>query len=698
MQRGKMPPVSPENCPEADSDLYGVKINRIFAAKFFPGMINDHVFSLQIVTTLLLLLPFTGFPVLLGVGKRWAGPLAAGLTGGGLLLSGWLAMHMPEVPVSLSTTWAGLTGWNIPFSIRIDTLTVMMLLVVHFVALLVQLYSISYLHDQPERHPRYFAYLQLFVGAMLGIVLAGNLIVLYAFWELVGLASYLLIGFWTFKPQASKAATKAFLMNRVGDAGFLIGILVTYRLLHTTEFSLLTGEAGITQLPAWVGLCLFMGCVGKSAQFPLLTWLPDAMEGPTPVSALLHAATMVAAGIFLLARIHPLLPPDALLVVAIVGTITALWGGYSALFQNDIKKVLAFSTVSQLGLMVAGMGTGNVSGALFHLLTHAFFKAGLFLSAGAVIHAVHTQDMREMGGLRKVLPSTFVVYAICTAALAGLPLFSGFLSKEAILSGAVAWAGAKGGGLAWLIPVTLLLSSGLTALYMARQLQLVFGGDRRYHASHVHGPDALMRIPLFLLAALSLFIGFSVNPLSAHGSWFFTLFGTEEIEGPVWLAPASLLLAAAGGWAGYRYADAWMTQLSPQSFWVRLSVEYGFLDRLYHWLIIAPVEHLAALTKQHDEAEAKQLAAPKSTHVIRSVHHTEKGLVDGLVRGLGVGTVVLAHIVHAFDRLIVDGTVNGAVWLAAQTGQAVRSVQNGRIQSYVTAAVVGLLALLWWLL
>ncbi|OIN60438.1 NADH-quinone oxidoreductase subunit 5 family protein [Arsenicibacter rosenii] len=661
-------------------------------------MINDHVFSLQLVTTLLLLLPFTGFPVLLGVGKRLAGPLAVCLTGGGLLLSGWLAMHMPEAPVALSTSWAGLTGWNLPFSLRIDTLTVMMLLVVHFVALLVQLYSISYLHNEPERHPRYFAYLQLFVGAMLGIVLAGNLIVLYAFWELVGLASYLLIGFWTFKPQASKAATKAFLMNRIGDAGFLIGILMTYRLLHTTEFSLLTGEAGITQLPAWVGLCLFMGCVGKSAQFPLLTWLPDAMEGPTPVSALLHAATMVAAGIFLLARIHPLLPPDALMVVAVVGTITALWGGYSALFQNDIKKVLAFSTVSQLGLMVAGMGTGNVSGALFHLLTHAFFKAGLFLSAGAVIHAVHTQDMREMGGLRKALPSTFAVYAICTAALAGLPFFSGFLSKEAILSGAFAWAGEQGSGIAWLIPVTLLLSSGLTALYMARQLQLVFGGDGRYTVPHVHGPDARMRIPLFLLAALSLFIGFSVNPLSAHGSWFFALFGAEEAEGPVWLAPASLLLALAGGWVGYRYAPGWITQTAPPSVWVRLSVEYGFLDRFYHWLIIAPVEHLAALTKQHDEAVAKEQAAPKSSHVIRSVYHAERGIVDGLVRGLGVGTVVLAHIVHAFDRLIIDGIVNGAVWLAAQTGQMVRSVQNGRIQSYVTAAVVGLLALLWWLL
>ncbi|AUD05080.1 NADH-quinone oxidoreductase subunit 5 family protein [Spirosoma pollinicola] len=635
-------------------------------------MLADAPQLLTVLMASVLGLPFAGFLILTGATRRTAGSIAILLTGVGLALSVFLAIAFPEQPIVVQAVWATLSGASFGFSLRLDALAALMLVLVHFVALLVQIYSLSYLHDEAKLR-RYFSYLQLFVGAMLGIVLAGNLLVMYAFWELVGLASYLLIGFYAERPASSRAAQKAFLMNRVGDIGFLIGIFLTYYHYDTLDFEALAVIGGQAVLPTALGLCLFMGCVGKSAQFPLLSWLPDAMEGPTPVSALLHAATMVAAGIFLLARIHPLLSPDALVVVTVIGTITTVWGGYSALFQTDIKKVLAFSTVSQLGLMVAAMGTDNVSGAMFHLLTHAFFKAGLFLSAGAVIHAVHTQNMHQMGGLRKVLPTTFVAYMICAAALSGLPFFSGFLSKEAILGGAFSWAGAQNSGLAYSIPVLLLLSSGLTALYMARQCRLIFFGNYRNEEVPVrqaHEPDWLMRGPVMLLAGLSVWVWFSVNPLSGHGGWFFRLLPAFEEAGFWWLAPVSTGLVLLGGWLGFQMRE-------PRAIhsYVRLSIDYGFLDLFYKRLVIKPTLRLAAL-----------------------LNRTDHRVVDGIVNGAGIGTVVVAHITSGFDRLGVDGVVNGAAWLAGQLGQLTRSIQNGRVQSYITAAVVGLLILLWWLL
>lgn len=621
----------------------------------------------------LLGLPFAGFLALLATNRRIAGPLAILLTSIGLIVSISLALNnVVEQPLLIRSDWATLSGVSFGLSFRFDALTALMLVLVHFVALLVQIYSLSYLHDEP-RLCRYFACLQLFIGAMLGIVLAGNLLVMYAFWELVGLASYLLIGFYADRPAASRAAKKAFLMNRVGDAGFLIGIFLTYSYFDTLELAALTITNAGPIPPTTLGLCLFMGCVGKSAQFPLLTWLPDAMEGPTPVSALLHAATMVAAGIFLLARIHPLLSPDALVVIALVGTITTIWGGYSAVFQIDIKKVLAFSTVSQLGLMVAAMGTGNVAGAMFHLLTHAFFKAGLFLSAGAVIHAVHTQNMRQMGGLRKALPTTFLAYTICAAALSGLPFFAGFLSKEAILGGAFNWANRQNDGLAYLVPVLLLLSTGLTAFYMARQWRLVFFGDYRNETvplARAHEPDWLMRGPVLVLASLSACFWFALNPFSAYGSWFFAVIPIPEETVFGWLAPLSIGLVLLGGWLGFQ-----MREPHSEHSYVRLSVEYGFLDTMYQYLLINPTHKLAILLNRLDQR-----------------------VVDRAVNGAGVSTVVLAYLTNGLDRFGVDGLVNGAAWLVSRLGRITRSVQNGLVQSYITAAVVGLLLILWWLL
>ncbi len=623
---------------------------------------------------LILLLPFAGFLGVRVSSQRVAGLVAVGLTSLGLALSVSL-LNLTTVPmVPILSEWLRLSDSSFFVGFRHDRPSVLILVLAHFVALLVQIYSLSYVEDKAER-PRYFSYLQLFVGAMAGILLASNLLVLYGFWELVGLASYLLIGFWYHKPEAARAAQKAFLYNRIGDVGLLIGILLTYRLFGTLEFTLLTKEA-----PTIVGLLLFMGCMGKSAQFPLIGWLPDAMEGPTPVSALLHAATMVAAGIFLLARIHPLLSADALLIVALIGTITALWGGYSALFQNDIKKVLAFSTVSQLGLMVAAMGTNNVAGGLFHLLTHAFCKAGLFLGAGAIIHALHTQDMRQMGGLRRTMPITFWAYAVCAASLAGVPFLSGFLSKESILAGAFGWAGEQANPLAYGIPIALLLSSGLTALYMARQIRMVFLGDAQQAtapATHLHGPNWLLVGPVVLLAIFAGWFWFALNPLSAHGSWVESWFSVANLGhpaalslayvAPVWLAPVSVVLVALGGWYGFRLRDP-----NANGLIVRASVRYGFLDEFLAWLVVLPVRRLAFW-----------------------LHRADVRVVDGAVNGLGISTVVLAHLAHVMDRYGVDGLVNGGAWVAGRLGQLTRSVQSGRVQSYITAAVVGLLLLIW---
>lgn len=630
----------------------------------------------------ILLLPFAGFLALTVMGRRGAGSgLALVITGAGLALSLWLLGDLPNQPVLLRGEWATVSGLSFGLSLQLDTLAALMLVLVHFVALLVQIYSIAYLHNEakraPSQLPRYFAYLQLFVGAMLGIVLAANLLVLYVFWELVGLASYLLIGFYADRPAAGQAAKKAFLMNRVGDVGFLIGIFLAYYYFDTLDLAALNVTNQYAVPPTVVGVCLFMGCVAKSAQFPLLTWLPDAMEGPTPVSALLHAATMVAAGIFLLDRIYPLLSPNALVIITIIGTITTLWGGYSAVFQTDTKKVLAFSTVSQLGLMVVAVGTGNVGGAMFHLITHAFFKAGLFLSAGNIIHAVHTQDMRQMGGLRRALPITFVGYTVCAAALVGLPFFSGFLSKEVILSGAFTVSRLNATSfvrtLTSIVPIALLVSSGLTALYMARQWRLLFFGQYRHESlslAQVGEPGWLMRGPVLVLAVLSVGIWFSLNPFSAHGSWFFTLLPQSDEPNLWWLAPVSVGLVLLGGGLGFR-----MREPTQAPGYVRLSLNYGYLDVLYQNFIINPVLKAASFLNRADQR-----------------------VVDGAVNGVGMSGVVLAHLTAGLDYFGVDGVVNGIAWFAGRLGRLTRSIQNGRVQSYITAAVVGLLVILWWLL
>jgi NADH-quinone oxidoreductase subunit L len=370
-----------------------------------------------------------------------------------------------------------------------------MLILVSLVAFLVQLYSVEYLHDEPPAaFGRYYTYHSLFAFSMMGVVLAPNLLQLFICWELVGLCSFLLIGFWYQKPEAARAAVKAFWTTKAGDVGLLIGIVLLWRVAGTFDIGELRAMVTSGAIPveglSLITFCIYLGAVGKSAQFPLHTWLPDAMEGPTPVSALIHAATMVTAGVYLLHRTVFLFPPDVLMVVAWIGAFTALLAAVLACVQDDIKRVLAYSTVSQLGYMMAAIGAGFSSAGFFHLLTHGLFKALLFLGAGAVIHAVHSNDLPRMGGLAKTMPQTAIVFVIGTLSLAGIPLFGGFLSKEEILGATL--AGHQTGPFVLLMTVAF-----LTAFYMFRVVFLAFfreaGTGIRETSTHALNPGS--RIP-----------------------------------------------------------------------------------------------------------------------------------------------------------------------------------------------------------
>jgi NADH-quinone oxidoreductase subunit L len=402
--------------------------------------------------------------------------------------------------------------------ILIDNLTAVMLLVVTGVSALVHLFSVGYMHGDP-RYSRFFAYLSIFSFSMLGLILADSFFFIYIFWELVGLSSYLLIGFWFEKKSAADACKKAFVVNRVGDFGFLIGILIIYStcgVLGYDDVFLAIGEGKLSgTLLTLAGIGVFAGAIGKSAQFPLHVWLPDAMEGPTPVSALIHAATMVAAGVYLVGRVYPIFTPDAFLVIAYIGLITLFISATIALTQNDIKKVLAYSTISQLGFMIMGLGVGGFTAGLAHLTTHAAFKACLFLGSGSVIHAVHSQDIQEMGALRKKMPITFVTFLIATLAIAGVPFFSGFYSKDMILGAALEFGMRNPQHMVLFLGA--IFTAGLTAFYMFRVVILTFFGAPKDHHKfdHAHESPPSMWVPLVILAGLSFSFWYS--------GWFGTL-------------------------------------------------------------------------------------------------------------------------------------------------------------------------------
>lgn len=663
-----------------------------------------------------------------------------------------------QPPVHGQVTWFRLLSANhtdqvFTAGIYLDNLTVLLLALVTFISLLVQIFSVAYLHHD-EHYNRYFAFLNLFTGSMLGLVLADNLLIIFIFWELVGFCSYLLIGFWFYRPAAAQASKKAFLVNRVGDIGLLIGLFLLYSFFGT--FDLLTlksqintltdalpidsrnvARSGIfiseqipTHLLTLTGLALFCGCVGKSAQFPLQVWLPDAMEGPTPVSALIHAATMVAAGIYLLAKCYAFFTPDALLIIALVGALTALMGALVAGTQFDIKKILAYSTISQLGYMVMGMGVGAPDAALFHLTTHAFFKAALFLNAGIIIHAVHqallpedaetravidAQDIRNMGGLRQKLPLTFYTYLLGAAALVGVPLFSGFLSKDAILIGAWHWATfgqAQTGAWWWyLVPFTGFLSVALTAYYMTRQMIFIFLGKFRlgFGESHLRISPAqeasgLMLVPVVILSILALGFFYSVNPFSSTNSWVLDGISLKNLNlhnsllAGSWLnnlhslgnhnthlfAPivSVITILLGGGLAWTRFRNKLMNSAStyelsalPPAGFANFLHHNFYLDKIYQLLVVAPTLKLAAGIVKLDVA-----------------------VIDYGINTFAKILVVFAKIIGWFDRAIVDGIVRGIAIIARLLGNLGRWMQNGKIQSYYLFSILGLLLLVFYIL
>lgn len=602
-------------------------------------------------------LPLIGF-LIAGLFGRSIGAKASEYVTSGLLviaaLLSWVAFFTVAlgeqeaftVPV-LRFIQAG--GIDVAWALRIDTLTAVMLIVVNTVSALVHIYSIGYMHHDPHR-PRFFAYLSLFTFAMLMLVTSDNLIQMFFGWEGVGLASYLLIGFWYKKPSASAAAMKAFIVNRVGDFGFLLGIFGVFVLFGSVNFDTIFANAA-TFIPAEgaaperqvaltflgyalsnqgavtvVCLLLFLGAMGKSAQVPLHTWLPDAMEGPTPVSALIHAATMVTAGVFMLARMSPIFEHShtALMFVTFIGAFTAIFAATVGLVQNDIKRVIAYSTCSQLGYMFVALGTGFYSAAIFHLFTHAFFKALLFLGSGSVIHAVSDeQDMRKMGGLRKLIPTTYWMMIIGTIALTGVGIpttvigTAGFFSKDAIIEGAFA----AHNPLASFAFTLLVVAAIFTSFYSWRLIFMTFHGKPRASADvmhHVHESPPVMLVPLYILAVGALFAGFIfhdhfIGPMAEYNEFWkgalFTAAGNEILDHfhhvPLWVKLAPFIAMIVGFLVAYQFYIR--SPETPKRLAEQHQGLYQFLlnkwyfDELYDFLFVRPAKRVGHfLWKQGD--------------------------------------------------------------------------------------------------
>ena len=669
-----------------------------------------------------MLLPFVGFLLSALAGKRAkSGAIAITASALALLTAGYtFAQVWGGEALHIQLHWFTIGDHPFHVGILLDNISVLMLLLVAAVALPVHIYSVAYMKGDPGIH-RYWTYLGLFCAAMLGLVIADNLLLTYICWELVGFASYLLIGFWFTKESAAQANKRAFIINRIGDIGFLIGLAILFSGFGTLDIATLFGPEGLFTAPAastavdaahvaataatagvpglssgWItaaGLAFFLGAMAKSAQFPLHVWLPTAMEGPTSVSSLIHAATMVAAGVFLLARIFPLFDQTVLLVISTTGTITALVAAYFALTQFDIKKILAFSTVSQLGYMVAAIGMGAFPIALFHLATHAFFKCLLFLCAGSVIHAmghfaesgqpgIDPQDIRNMGGLRKHMPITFAAMAIAALALVGFPLTSGYLSKDALLIHAFEWAASNPGqGPAFLIPFVLLTVSVLTSFYIFRLMAKVFFGRPSLPAladgtARLHESTAWMTVPMVLLAACSLFPLFSLNPLGGEQVWLLQGITTQSawpslpalhVAIPTGTALATLLMAL---WAWRWYVQRKFTARTG-NFLYRMSINQGYIDSFYDRVVVNTVLHVAGAMRWLD------------TYV-----------VDGIVHGATTLGHRLAEVAGWIDRYVVDGLVRLIGKVAYGLGNTLRRTQTGRLQSYFSSLFLLILAIL----
>ncbi len=652
--------------------------------------------SLESLAPLLLILPLVGFSLTALIGRRlgkqahwfpvlaifvvWViamGLVVSVLTGTAPLIEGTDDLHGYEIPLF---TWIPAGEFQVDVGIFIDPLTACLLIVVTTIGLLVHVYSIGYMSHDPG-YWRFFAYLNLFMFSMLLLVLADNWLVVFVAWELVGLSSYLLIGFWYRKRSAMLAAKKAFIVNRVGDVGFALGIMAIFintgaageaTLNIRQSIEILLHEGSANPIPLFVvALLVFAGAMGKSAQFPLHVWLPDAMEGPTPVSALIHAATMVNAGVYLVARANPLFAsaPDAMVIVAAVGIFTAILAASIAMTQTDIKRVLAYSTLSQLGYMFAALGVGAFTAAIFHLMTHGFFKGLLFLGSGSVIHAVHEeQDMRNMGGLSKKIKITYITMLIGSIAIAGIPPLAGFFSKDEILGEAFKlhfeWVWAVG----WIV-------AGLTAFYMFRLMALTFWGEFRGPKAvwdKVHESPWVMTIPLILLAIPSVFLGMALGlPLgdSTIHHWLEPVFheglellGHEEVAYELFGIDGILILTSVGI-AAFGIAIAW---------------------RLFGTDIAGL--HLPARPEQVRELTAKVpflYRASLNKWWFDELNHLLFIVIGGRV----------ADALFWFDRNVVDGTVNSIGRATVQSGRGLRQVQTGRVQNYALGIAIGLIVM-----
>jgi NADH-quinone oxidoreductase subunit L len=593
---------------------------------------------------LVLAMPFVSFLLLAVVGPLRRTGRGAGLVSiAAIAISFAAALAVWTRGSVAERTWGWIPADGGPIAtvgVLVDPLSNAMLVLVTLVSLLVQIYSLAYLADErPGPLGRYYTYQSLFVFSMLGLVLAPGFVQMFVFWELVGLCSYLLIGFWYERPAAARAAVKAFWITKLGDVGFIVGIVLLWSATGTFEFTELFEKAQANALAvpglATIMFLIYLGAVGKSAQFPLHVWLPDAMEGPTPVSALIHAATMVTAGVYMVTRTEPLfaLVPEVLTLIAWVGAFTALLAATMACVEADIKRVLAYSTVSQLGYMMAAAGSGASEAGFLHLLTHGLFKALLFLAAGAVIHAVGTNDIFRMGGLFRAMPQTGIVFVVGTLALAGVPPLAGFFSKEAVLGGV--WEAHLTGPF-----LMLALTALLTAFYMFRVVFVAFFGHA-HAGGHPHEAPWLMRGPLWLLAVLTLVvgIGLALGGGEAHG------------EAPGWLPPLSVGLAAGGfvlAWAMYQRGA-----ISP----ARVAAA------------LAPLDYLARRRYGLDE------------------------LYSGLYRGIILG---FSRLIGWIDRYFVDGILNALTALTLRAGDGLRHIQSGRAQDYVYGVAFGVLLLFVW--
>jgi NADH-quinone oxidoreductase subunit L len=572
------------------------------------------------LTLLLLLAPFIGFlfNVFFGksIGKPTSGIIGTLTVALSFAVSVYFFLQINQTHQAIQIQlfdWIQISNFKVDFGFLLDQLSILWLLFVTGIGALIHMYSISYMSDDENMH-KYFAYLNLFIFFMITLVIGSNLLVLFIGWEGVGLCSYLLIGFWHKNQEFNDAAKKAFIMNRIGDLGLLLGIFIIGSLFSTLDYaSLKTAIAGATDLNMyWISaaaFALFIGACGKSAQIPLYTWLPDAMAGPTPVSALIHAATMVTAGIFMITRLNFVfdLAPDVQNIIAIVGAVTSLVAATIALVQTDIKKVLAYSTVSQLGLMFLALGLGAYEVAVFHVITHAFFKASLFLGSGSVIHALHgEQDMRKMGGLKKVMTITFVTFLISSLAISGIPPFSGFFSKDEILL--VAFEHNK---ILWFIAS---LASLMTAFYMFRLLYLTFFKEFRGTAeqkSHLHESPALITFPLIVLAVLATLGGLISLPtnswLNEYLAPLFTKVATEEHH----FGTAEYLLmlvAVIGGLVGIgiAYAKYIKQNQVPEedaaiTGFTKVLYDKYYVDEIYDFLFVKSINNLSQFFKDNVE-------------------------------------------------------------------------------------------------